>query len=125
MNTVQNTPRLIFEIIIIALVSILIIFYLLINNPSENVIITISVFAAAARMAPTVNRIYVNSTTRAFFDISLKSVISQLKSYRANKKYDQYKKIRLKKIEDINLSKLNLNIKIIRKKYSKNKFLKF
>lgn len=117
LNTVQNTPRLIFEIIIIALVSILIIFYLLINNPSENVIITISVFAAAAvRMAPTVNRIYVNSTTRAFFDISLKSVISQLKSYRANKKYDQYKKIRLKKIEDINLSKIKFKYKNNQKK---------
>ena len=49
--------------------------------------------AAAVRMAPTVNRIYVNSTTRAFFDISLKSVISQLKSYRANKSMINIKKL--------------------------------
>lgn len=117
LNTVQNTPRLIFEIVIISLVSILIIFYLFINNASENLIITISVFAVAAvRMAPTVNRIYVNSTTRAFFNISLKSVISQLKTYKANKKYDQYKKITLRKIEDINLSKIKFKYENNQKK---------
>ena len=77
-------------------------------------------------MAPTVNRIYVNSTTRAFFNISLKSVISQLKSYKANKRNDKYKKIKLKKIEDINLSKIKFKYKNNqKKKYSKNNSLNF
>ena len=121
LNTVQNTPRLFFEIIIIAMVSILIVFYLFINNPSENVVITISVFAAAAvRMAPTVNRIYVNSTTRAFFNISLKSVISQLKSYKANNRKDEVRKIKIKKIDSIDLANIKFKYENKQKKNTLN-----
>ena len=117
LNTIQNVPRLFFEIIIIGMVSLLIIFYLFLNSPTESVLITISVFAVAAvRMAPTVNRIYVNSTTRAFFNISLKSVISQLKSFKIDKENKKIKKNKITKVENLVLENIKFKYEINQKK---------
>ena len=118
LNTIQNIPRLFFEIVIIGLVCILILFYLILDNQLESILITITVFAAAAiRLAPTANRIYVNSTTKEFFQISLESVLSQIKLFKLQKKNKKIKKVNLKTFESIKLKNVKFKYQ---EKRSKN-----
>lgn len=118
LNTIQNIPRLFFEIVIIGLVCALILFFLIIDSQLESILITITVFAAAAiRLAPTANRIYVNSTTKEFFQISLESVLSQIKLFKLQKKNKKIKKINLKTFESIKLKNVKFRYK---EKRSKN-----
>ena len=96
LKIIQASPRLLFEIIIIFIISLLIFFLIFLNLSNKELLVTVSVFAAATiRSAPSLNRVIVNYTTIAYFKTSINAVLEIFKLYKT------------KKIKNKNLKKLD------------------